>query len=461
MTRRVNMTKCAFTALTAALAVCATPRAGAAADDERGRRLEWFTEARFGMFIHFGAYSTAARHEWVKNYEDITDEEYAKYVKHFDPDLFDAREWARAAKSAGMKYVVLTTKHHEGFCLWDTKYTDYKSTNTPFGRDIVREFVDACRAEGLKVGFYYSLLDWHHPDYTIDYFYPRHQKLPQEEYDALNKGRDFNRYLDYMHAQVRELLTGYGKIDIMWFDFTAKREWSDKPFFKLTEDWRGAELMAMTRALQPGIVVNDRLGDGVEGDVWTPEQTTEPKWPERNGRRVAAWEVCQTFSGSWGYNRDESTWKSPRQLVTMLIDACSKGGNVILNVGPTGRGNFDGRALERLAAIGAWMKLNGRSIYGCTEAPGEFVAPRGTVLTYNPKRNRLYVHLLEYPIRQLPFKFAARVEYAQFLHDASEVLVVKPKDLLGKVKEGRDEIFSLPVRKPDVEVPVIEVFLKK
>ena len=426
-----------------------------------GGRTKWFTDARFGMFIHFGAYSAAARHEWVKNYENLTDEEYAKYVEHFDPDLLDAREWARAAKNAGMKYAVLTTKHHDGFCLWDSKYTDYKSTKTPFGRDIVREFVDAFRAEGLKVGFYYSLLDWHHPDYTIDYYYPRHQKLTQEEYARLNKGRDFGKYLDYMHAQVKELLTEYGKIDIMWYDFTAKKAWSDRPYFKMTEDWRGAELMATTRRLQPGIVVNDRLGDGVEGDVWTPEQTTEPKWPERNGRRVAAWEVCQTFSGSWGYYRDESTWKSHRQLVAMLIDACSKGGNVILNVGPTGRGNFDVRALDSLAAMGEWMKLNGRSIYGCTEAPSEFAAPRGTALTYNPAKGRLYIHLLEYPVKALPITFADKVEYAQFLHDASEVKLSRPKDVFGNDRMDRGVAFALPVRKPAVEVPVIEVFLKK
>ncbi|TCL77349.1 alpha-L-fucosidase-like protein [Curtobacterium sp. PhB128] len=169
----------------------------------------WFTHDRFGMFIHWGLYALPARHEWVKNRERITDADYQKYFDHFDPDLFDAADWARRAREAGMKYVVLTTKHHEGFCLWDSKLTDYKSTNTPFGRDIVREFVDAVRAEGLRVGFYHSLIDWHHPDFTVDGVHPRRDDSP-EEIEAFNQGRDMSRYREYLHGQVEELLTDYG-----------------------------------------------------------------------------------------------------------------------------------------------------------------------------------------------------------------------------------------------------------
>ena len=449
-------------ALAAALACCAARPAAAEEEGEaeRAARMKWFTDARFGMFIHFGAYSLAGRHEWVKNYEDIPDDEYQRYVDNFDPDLLDARAWARAARDAGMKYVVLTTKHHEGFCLFDSKLTDYKSTNTRFGRDIVREFADACRAEGLRVGFYYSLIDWHHPDYTYDYCYPRHKNLTPEKYAELNRGKDFSKYVAYMHGQVRELLTGYGKVDIMWFDFTANKDSWFRPTFKVTEDWDGARLMRMTRELQPGIVVNDRLGDGVRGDVYTPEQVKESKWPEKGGRRVDCWETCQTFSGSWGYNRDEMTWKSVRQLLELLVDTCSKGGNVILNVGPTGRGTFERRALDRLAGIGEWMRVNGRSIYGCTEAPREFAAPEGTKLTYNPETRRLYVHLLDYPIKVLPFSFAEKVRYAQFLHDASEVKVRLPRNVSGAVRKGEPPSFHLPVVKPDVEIPVIECILK-
>ena len=429
---------------------------------ETAARLKWFTDARFGMFIHFGAYSLAARHEWVKNYENISDADYAKYAEHFDPDLFDAREWVKAAKDAGMKYIVLTTKHHEGFCLFDSKLTDYKSTATPFGRDIVREFVDACHEAGIKCGFYYSLLDWHHPDYTFDYWYPGCKGLSRDALAKKNVGRDFSRYVEFLHGQVRELLTGYGKIDILWYDFSKQKPsepWWDT--FKGTEDWKGVELMEMTRRLQPGIIVNDRLGAGVQADVVTPEQKKTWKWPERNGRRAPAWETCQTFSGSWGYHRDETTWKSVRQLLVMIIDNVSKGGNTILNVGPTGRGTFDGRARDRLAAIGKWMKFNSRSIYGCGVPPEGLEAPEGTILTYNAERKRLYVHLLDYPIGSLPITFADKVEYAQFLHDASEIGIKVPLDVSGFPRKDVNPSFILPVVKPDVEIPVVEVYLKK
>ena len=428
---------------------------------ERNARLKWFTDARFGMFIHFGAYSLAARHEWVKNYENISDADYQKYVDNFDPDLFDAREWVKAAKDAGMKYIVLTTKHHDGFCLFDSKYTDYKSTKTPFGRDIVKEFTDACHEAGIKCGYYYSLLDWHHPDYTYDYWYPGCQRKTKEQLAKMNEGRDFPKYLEYMHNQVRELLTGYGKIDILWYDFTAQNpdvSWWDK--FKHTEDWKGVELMALTRELQPGIIVNDRLGRGVPADVVTPEQKKTGKWPMWNGKPAPSWETCQTFSGSWGYYRDETTWKDIRQLLVMIIDNVSKGGNTILNVGPTGRGVFDARAKDRLAKIGNWMKFNGRSIYGCTLAPAEIEAPENTILTYNPEKNRLYVHLIDYPIKSLPITFADKVKYAQFLHDASEIKIKIPLGVDGFPRKDVDPSFMLPVVKPDVEIPVIEVLLK-
>ena len=216
----------------------------------------------------------------------------------------------------------------------------------------------------------------------------------------------------------------------------------------------------MTRELQPSIIVNDRLGQGGSADIVTPEQEKTGKWPMWNGKPAPAWETCQTFSGSWGYHRDETTWKDLRQLLVMIIDNVSKGGNTILNVGPTARGTFDARAKDRLAGIGRWMKANGRSIYGCGIPPKGIVAPEGTLLTYNPKLNRLYVHLLDYPIGSLPIKFADRVEYAQFLHDASEVKVKVPLNVSGFPRKDVDPSFILPVLKPDVEIPVVEVYLK-
>lgn len=417
---------------------------------QKTQRMKWWTEARFGMFIHWGLYALPARHEWVKNRERMTNEQYQKYFELFNPDLFNPREWAEMAKEAGMKYVVLTAKHHEGFCLWDSKFTDYKSTNTPFGRDIIKEYVEAFRAEGLKVGFYYSLIDWHHPDYTIDRQHPLRQES-DTAYARLNRGRDMNKYREYMKNQVRELLTNYGEISIIWFDFSFPGQYG-----KGRADWDSEGLLKLARSLQPGIIVDDRLDlRDVEGgwDFTTPEQVKVEKWPEYNGKRIP-WETCQTFSGSWGYYRDEYTWKSPAQLLELLIESVSKGGNLLLNVGPTGRGMFDNRAQERLKAMGDWMKFNSRSIYGCTQAPDEFKAPANTLLTYNPATKRLYVHMLAYPLNRLTLPgMADKVKYAQFLHDASEIRFTT-------VQNTNDLSLQLPVLKPPVEIPVIELYLK-
>ena len=421
-------------------------------ETQKTERLKWWTDARFGMFIHWGLYALPARHEWVKNAERMTNEQYQKYFEMFNPDMWDPKEWAKMAKAAGMKYVVLTAKHHEGFCNFDSKYTDYKSTNTPFGRDIIKEYVEAFRAEGLKVGFYYSLLDWHYPDYTIDSNHPQRQ-TSDSAYARLNKGRDMGKYRDYIKNQVRELLTNYGEISIIWFDFSFPGKNG-----KGHDDWDSENLLKLARSLQPGIIVDDRLDlRNVEGgwDFTTPEQVKVSKWPEVNGKKVP-WETCQTFSGSWGYYRDEYTWKSSAQLLELLIESVSKGGNLLLNVGPTARGVFDSRAQTRLKAMGEWMKYNNRSIYGCTEAPAGFIAPSNSLLTYNPVTKRLYVHLLAYPLESLTLRdIADKVKYIQFLHDASEV-----KFIAGSDESKKDLRLYLPVQKPEVEIPVLEVFLK-
>lgn len=419
---------------------------------QKAERMKWWTEARFGMFIHWGLYAMPARHEWVKNRERLTNEQYQKYFEHFNPDLYDPAEWAKIAKKAGMKYVVLTAKHHEGFCLWDSKYTDYKSTNTPIGKDLIKEFVEAFRAEGLKVGFYYSLIDWHHPDYTIDRNHPLRQEK-DEDYEALNRGKDMSRYREYMKNQVRELLTNYGRISIMWFDYSFPGKNG-----KGRSDWDSEGLLKLARSLQPGIIVDDRLDlRDVDGgwDFTTPEQVKVAKWPEVNGKKIP-WETCQTFSGSWGYYRDEYTWKSPAQLTELLAESVSKGGNVLLNVGPTARGTFDDRAKERLEAMGEWMRLNSRSIYCCTEAPASFKAPSNTILTFNPAVNCLYVHLLAYPMGSLTLPdLGDKIKYVQFLHDASEIRFASGKD-----EQQNAVILQLPIQKPPVEIPVLEVFLK-
>ncbi len=419
--------------------------------EQKLKRLEWWTESRFGMFIHFGLYAAAGRHEWAKSNERISDADYQHYFDTFNPDRFDAREWAKAAKAAGMKYVVLTAKHHEGFCLWDSDVTDYKITNTSFKRDLIKEYVEAFRAEGLKVGFYYSLLDWHHPDFTIDRIHPRRTVAKIDGADAeaadyaeVNKGRDMARYRQYMKDQVTELLTRYGQIDIIWFDFSYPGKNG-----KGRDDWDSKGLLALARKLQPGIMVDNRLDLPEYEDGWdfaTPEQNREPFWPKVNGREVP-WETCQTFSGSWGYSRDEKTWKSSFQIIEQLLDTVSKGGNLLMNVGPTGAGEFDYRAKERLADYGKWLHENGDAIYGCTRAPAEFAAPPNTILTYNPKTKKLYMAVLSWTYGQIKLPFAGRVTYAQLLNDKSQVLL-------------RHGMLEIPTDKPPTEIPVIEFTLK-
>lgn len=403
----------------------------------------WFTHDRFGMFIHWGLYALPARHEWIKNIERITDEDYDKYFRYFNPDLYDAREWAKKAKAAGMKYVVLTSKHHEGFCLFDSQYTDYKATNTKIGRDLVKEFVEAFRSEGLKVGFYYSLIDWHHPDFTID---GKHPRRDDDNIEEQNKGRDMACYREYMKNQVTELLTNYGKIDILWFDFSYSGEVYKGMKGKGKDDWGAEELIATARKLCPGIIINNRTE--IEQDLWTPEQYQPESWiTDDKGQRVV-WEACQTFSGSWGYHRDEATWKSPEQLIRMLINTVSCGGNLLLNVGPTARGIFDDRADYALEQIGKWMRLNSKSIYGCTQS--EFEASPDVRYTQNGKV--LYAHIYAYPFVALRLKgLAGKVDYMQFLHDASELFWSE---------KGEDIIVKMPVVKPNQIVPVIEIFLK-
>ncbi len=423
-------------------------------------RLKWLYEARFGMFIHWGLYSVAGRHEWVKHRERIRDEDYDVYFRHFDPDLYDPALWAREARGAGMRYFVVTTKHHEGFCLWDSKYTRYKATNTPAGRDLLAPMVDAFRAEGLRVGFYYSLLDWHHPEFPVDGFHPRRD---DEEWKAKNVGRDIAKYRRYLHDQVAELLTNYGKVDYLFFDFSYPKDrhpdiWGNKG----REDWGSEELLQMVRRLQPGIVVNDRLELPGEGDVATPEQY-QPFGPMVVKGGAGLWEACQTLNGSWGYDRDNLDWKPPELLVRMLVDGVSKDGNMLLNVGPTGRGELDEKAIWTLREIGNWMRRHRRSVYGCGPAP--FTPPPDCRYTTNA--DRLYLHVFSWPFRHLHLPgLAERVEFARFLHDGSEV----KREVIDAGKEafntrlgglpGGTLTLEFPVQRPAVLVPVVELFLR-
>lgn len=420
----------------------------------------WFVRDRFGMFIHWGLYALPARHEWIKMREKIDEETYNRYFEHFDPDLYDPRLWARAAANAGMKYFVITTKHHEGFCLWDSALTDYKAPNTPAGRDLLAPMVEAFRNEGLRVGFYHSLIDWHHPEYPIDMIHPMRER---EDAVELNRSRDMAKYRTYLHGQVEELMTRFGQVDVLWFDFSypdQTDEYGKGYLGKGREDWDSEEIVRIVRAHQPQIILDDRLDLPASGDIVTPEQYQPQQWPTVDGIPVV-WEACHTFSGSWGYHRDESTWKSPQQLIQLLVNSVALGGNLLMNVGPTGRGEFDERALSALEAYGAWMRRHSRSIYGCTQS--EFVAPADCRYTQNGKR--LYLHIFNWPFRHIHLPdMAGRIRYAQLLHDASEIgytefqrasetHTVRVTGAPGSV------VLELPVRKPDVVVPVVELYL--
>ena len=348
--------------------------------------------------------------------------------------------------------------------MWDSKYTDYKCTNTPAGRDLVREYVDAFRAEGLRVGFYYSLIDWHHPEFPIDNLHPR-----REDPDAYeqSKDRDMRKYAQYMRDQVTELLTEYGKIDVLWFDFsysdnngTGDRAWMKG---KGKDDWEAEELIALARRLQPGIIIDNRTE--LEQDLWTPEQFQPTEWVRhKETGELVTWEACQTFSGSWGYYRDEQTWKSPEMLIRMLVNTVSLGGNLLMNVGPTSRGYFDNRAQNALKVYADWMKYNSRSIYGCTMAEPEFKAPADCRFTQSADGKRLYLHLFAYPFAFIELRgLAGKVDYAQFLHDGSEVLFSEGKmEHFGEALPDYNDmlVLNIPHVKPDCLVPVIELFLK-
>ncbi len=379
------------------------------------QRTEWMTDARFGMFIHFGAYAVPARGEWVKTHEFMTNDEYQKYIDLFNPVDCDMKEWARLAKEAGMKYAVMTAKHHDGFCLFDSKLTNY-STGKTIGRDLVREFLDAFRAEGLKVGLYYSLIDWHHADYP-KYKHTNHPMRNREEFR--DEQINWVNYLKYMHGQVEELTTSYGRIDVMWFDFSYGEMTGEK--------WQARKLVDMVRKNQPRIILNNRLqasGEGVIGlrdfylgDFDTPGQgVPEQEMKDQFGNSLR-WETCLTLNNNWGYAQNDNDWKSPELVIHTLVDIVSKNGNLLLNVGPDGRGRIPEQSVKILREVGVWMRKNGESIYGCGNA--EMDTPQWGRIT--KKGNTLYLHWMYPRIGYINMKgFADKTQSVTFLYNGSE-----------------------------------------
>ena len=304
--------------------------------EERDQRMAWWREATFGMFIHWGLYSIPGRGEWVMNRENIPVAEYEQLAWQFNPRHCDPRAWVRLAREAGMRYVVLTTKHHEGFCLWDSELTDFTSVKTAAKRDFVREYAEACQAEGLKVGFYFSLLDWHHPD---------------GDGRGIEDPAARRRFVDFVHGQVRELMSNYGRIDILWYDVP----WPYSP-----EEWHAVDLNAMVRNLQPRILINNR--SGTPEDFGTPEGHVKA---EASGRD---WEACLTLNDNWGYRRGDVNWKDARAVVQLLGECARGGGNLLLNVGPNPDGLIPAESIRILREVGAWLRINGEAIYGSQRA---------------------------------------------------------------------------------------------
>ena len=434
-------------------------------NQEIRERTKWFMDARFGMFIHWGLYSIPACGEWVMSEREMTAEEYRPFFEQFDPVDYNPQKWVRLAKEAGMKYAVLTAKHHDGFCLFDSVLTDYKSTKTKAGRDLVREFVEACRAENLRVGLYFSIIDWHHPDF------PKYgdRQHPMRNNEAHKDERiDFDRYLEYMHGQVKELVTNYGKLDLLWFDFSYDDMRGEK--------WRAADLIQMVRAYQPDVIIDNRLegaGDShgsiatvnplvYSGDFASPEQLIPPEGVCDEAGELIPWELCTTMNNHWGYCNFDHQYKSSQMLVRKLVECVSKGGNMILNVGPDARGNIPEESVRILKEIGGWMEKNKESIYGC----GISELPKPEWGRYTQRGDIIYAHVYETPLGALPLYGIKpdRLADVVYLADGSNVnrgeawnTALYPD--VAFVSLGDNPVFTYPL--PEERDTVLKICLKQ
>ena len=433
-------------------------------NQEMKNRTKWFMHDRFGMFIHWGLYAIPARGEWVMSHEEIPLEEYKKYFDLFDPVDCDPKKWVKAAKNAGMKYVVLTAKHHDGFCLFDSAYTDYKITNTKAGRDIVKEFVDACHEEEIKAGLYFSIIDWSHPDFPK---YGDRQHPQRNDVTYKDEQIDFDRYLEFMHNQVREIVSNYGKIDLLWFDFSYDDMCGEK--------WRATDLVNMVREYQPDVIMDNRLeGNGdnhgslitgnptvYSGDFVSPEQILPPEGVVDQLGNPVPWELCCTMNNHWGYCNFDHLFKPASMLIRKLVECVSKGGNMIVNVGPDARGNIPKESLAILEEIGEWMKLNGDSIYGC----GKSELPKPEWGRYTQKDDVIYAHVYETPLGALPLTGVGpdELDKVYYLANGSEMKRGEAWNTalytdVSFVSFGDDPVFTYPL--PDERDTVLKIIRK-
>ena len=407
----------------------------------RDERLDWWREARFGLFIHWGLYAIPAgewgddthHSEWIRHTAQIPQEVYNQFVEQFNPEQFDAREWVNLAKEAGMKYIIITSKHHDGFSLFDSKYTEFDIMATPFGRDVLKELAEACADAGIKLGWYYSIMDWHHPDY-----------LPRRpwESDRPTEDADFDRYVFYMKSQLTELLSNYGDIAVLWFDGEWEPTWNHN---------YGKDLYQFVRRLQPHIIVNNRVDvfrNGMAGlsndernvgDFGTPEQEVPAE-----GLTGVDWETCLTMNDHWGYNKHDGNWKSTKDLLRLLADIASKGGNFLLNVGPTSEGLFPRESVNRLKEIGQWMRVNGEAIYGTQGGPLTHLPWGRSTHKVLDDKTRLYLHVFEWPDdgKLVISRLYNEVDKAFLLADPE-------RTALSITRQEDDWIIELPAQAPD------------
>jgi len=435
----------------------AQERAGSAPDkavETAAERTAWFREAKFGMFIHWGPYSLASvEASWPIMTPGpnpaISEAEYRALPRRFNPARFDAKAWVRLAKAGGQRYMVFTSKHHDGFCMFDSALTDYQITKTPYGRDIVVQFAAACREERMPLGFYYSPPDMNHPGFRDT------SKLAKENWRGEPERPEWTTYLDYVGGQLRELLTKYGPVALIWFDGLDNQEKYD-----------GSRFHSLIHQLQPATLINNRIG--LPGDFETPEQFVPDTIPTKSSRtRLAGlehpkvptgpaalpaspddfllWETCMTINDTWAYNKNDRNFKSATQLIRSLVEVASKGGNLLLNVGPTPEGTIQPEFEERLRAIGAWLRVNGESIYGTTYGPLQNLAFGRTTA----KGKTIYLHVFEWP--------RGNVELSGLTRQVSEVRLLAGGKPLKYRQAGAVLTVEVPAQPPDSHVSVVAI----
>ncbi|HBY62749.1 MAG TPA: alpha-L-fucosidase [Solibacterales bacterium] len=402
------------------------------------QRTLWFREAKFGLFIHWGPYSVLGRHEWARHQFQIPQEQYDQYARAFNPVNFDAGAWASLAREAGMKYVVITSKHHDGFSIYRSRVSNYDMEITPYPGDPLKQLSEACQRQGLRLGFYHSIMDWHHPDYR-----------PRRAWEFPNnykEGGNNRRYVEYMREQLRELLTGYGPVAMIWFD----GEWEHT----LEETGTADEIFNYIRSIQPAALINDRIYErkpGNKADFGTPEQFVPATGMTDPSGKPILWESCVTINqDSWGYNKYETEFKTTRDLIRMLIEVVSKGGNLLLNVGPTPDGRIQDEFVTRLKAMGQWLNVNGDAIYATTASPFTRLPFFGRATV---KGNRLFLHVFEWPSGG-----TLRVPGLKNLVSGATLVADRSKKL-SVSREGDDVIVALPATPPDEVAAVVELLL--